>query len=56
VSYERVESNRCGLGSGLKVGAVVGKVLGDASVKRGVVGFAVGEGNRRLMDWAREDN
>jgi hypothetical protein len=55
-SCERVESNQCGLGSGLEVGVVVGKVLGGGSAKGGVVGVAGGEGNRRLMDWAREEN
>ncbi len=35
---------------------MVGKVLGGGSVKGGVVGVAGGEGNRRLVDWAREDN
>jgi hypothetical protein len=34
---------------------VIGKVLGGGSVKGGVVGVAMGEGNRGLMDWARED-
>ncbi len=55
-SCERVESNWCGLGLGLGVGVVVGKVLGGGSVMVGVVGVAVGGGNKRLMDWAREDN
>ncbi len=56
VSHERVESNQCSLGSGLEVRAVVGKVLGGGSVKGGGVGVTEGERDRRLMDWAREDN
>jgi hypothetical protein len=38
------------------VRVVVGKVLGGGYIKGGVVGVAGGEGNRRRMDWAREDN
>ncbi len=41
----------------MEVGVVVGKVLGGRSIKGEVIGVAVlGEGDRRLMDWAREDN
>jgi hypothetical protein len=32
------------------------KVLGCGSIMGGVVGVAVGRGDRRLMDWTREDN
>jgi hypothetical protein len=55
-SCEKVSSNQCGLDSGSEVGVVVGKVLGGGFVKGGVVGVAVGEGDRRLMDWVRENN
>ena len=40
----------------MEVGVLVGKVLGGGSVKGGVVSVAGGEGDRRLIDWAREDN
>jgi hypothetical protein len=49
-------SREGGLGSGLGVGVVVNRVLGDGSIVGLVVGVAVGRGNRKLMDYAREDN